>query len=193
LIEPREFGNDIVPAAPIQSGAVVDADFFGGQPFDAAGEAKAAADAGEGAEPVAQQGRIKTTGYAAQSATSQLSPFSFERRTPGPQDIQIDILYCGVCHSDLHTARNEWTNTTYPVVPGHEIIGRVANVGSQVGKFKPGDLAAVGCLVDSDRACPACKAPVVERDERLVCTQCGRRYPIRDGIPVMLVEESIEI
>ncbi|HXW14525.1 MAG TPA: NAD(P)-dependent alcohol dehydrogenase, partial [Terriglobia bacterium] len=109
-------------------------------------------------KPVAQQGRIKTTGYAAQSATSPVSPFSFERRTPGPQDVQIDILFCGVCHSDLHTARNEWTNTTYPVVPGHEIIGRVSNVGNKVTKFKPGDLAAVGCMVDSDRTCPACKA-----------------------------------
>jgi alcohol dehydrogenase (NADP+) len=108
--------------------------------------------------PAKQQGRIKTAGYATHSSTSPLQPFSFERCNPGPTDVQIDVLYCGVCHSDLHTARNEWTNTTYPVVPGHEIIGRVAKVGIQVRKFKEGDLAAVGCMVDSDRTCAACKA-----------------------------------
>jgi uncharacterized zinc-type alcohol dehydrogenase-like protein len=105
-----------------------------------------------------RQGRIKTIGYATHSSTSLLAPFSFERRTPGPHDVQIEILYCGVCHSDLHTARNEWTNTTYPVVPGHEIVGRVTKVGDKVCKFKAGDLAAVGCMVDSDRTCDACKA-----------------------------------
>jgi uncharacterized zinc-type alcohol dehydrogenase-like protein len=108
--------------------------------------------------PVEQPGRIKTIGYAAQSATSPLTPYSFERRTPGPLDVQIDILYCGVCHSDLHTVRNEWANSIYPVVPGHEIIGRVTEVGSKVRKFKEGDLAAVGCMVASDRTCEACKA-----------------------------------
>ena len=109
-------------------------------------------------KPVEKHGRIKTSGYAAQSSTSPLSPFSFERRNPGPQDVQIDILYCGVCHSDLHTVRNEWTNTTYPVVPGHEIVGRVVKVGSQVRRLKEGDLAGVGCMVDSYRTCPSCKA-----------------------------------
>ena len=104
-----------------------------------------------------QQARIKTVGYAAQSATSLLAPFLLERRTPGPKDVQIDILYCGVCHSDLHTVRNEWANSVYPVVPGHEIIGRVAKVGDKVRNFKAGDLAAVGCMVDSDRTCAACK------------------------------------
>ena len=108
--------------------------------------------------PVQRQGRIKTTGYATHSSTSPLQPFSFERREPGPQDVQINILYCGVCHSDLHTARNEWTNTTYPVVPGHEIIGRVVKTGASVRKFKEGDLAAVGCMVDSDRTCTSCQA-----------------------------------
>src|SRR5450759_3071450 len=108
--------------------------------------------------PVQRQGRITTTGYATHSSTSSLQPFSFERREPGPQDVQIDILYCGVCHSDLHTARNEWTNSIYPVVPGHEIIGRVVKTGAHVRKFKEGDLAAVGCMVDSDRTCPSCKA-----------------------------------
>jgi len=99
----------------------------------------------------------KTAAYAAQSATSPMAPFSFQRRDPGPKDVQIDILFCGVCHSDLHTARNEWTNTTYPVVPGHEIVGRVSKVGPQVTKFKEGDLAGVGCLVDSCGHCVSCK------------------------------------
>lgn len=101
---------------------------------------------------------IKTVGFAAQSSTTPLSRFSFERRDPGPTDVQIEILYCGVCHSDLHTARNEWANTIYPCVPGHEIVGRVIAVGNRVTKFKEGDMAAVGCLVDSCRTCPSCKA-----------------------------------
>jgi len=99
--------------------------------------------------------------YSARSATSALAPASIQRRTPRPQDIQIDILYCGVCHSDLHTVRNEWEGvmpTVYPCVPGHEIVGRVVKIGSAVKKFKEGDLAAVGCLVDSDGVCPSCRA-----------------------------------
>jgi len=101
---------------------------------------------------------FKTAGYAAHSATTPLRPFSFARREPGPKDVGIDILYCGVCHSDLHTAKNEWTNTTYPVVPGHEIVGRVSQVGSNVTKFKVGDQVGVGCMVDSCRICESCKA-----------------------------------
>ena len=99
--------------------------------------------------------------YAAQSAGSGLSPAAIKRREPGPTDVQIDILFCGVCHSDLHQVRNEWENmmpTVYPCVPGHEIVGRVAKVGGAVQKFKEGDLAAVGCMVDSDRVCPNCRA-----------------------------------
>jgi uncharacterized zinc-type alcohol dehydrogenase-like protein len=95
--------------------------------------------------------------YAAQSAKSPLAPFKINRRDPGPHDIQIDILFCGVCHSDLHTVRNEWTNSVYPVVPGHEIIGRVTKAGAQVRNFKEGDLAAVGCMVDSCRKCESCR------------------------------------
>ncbi|HWZ44061.1 MAG TPA: NAD(P)-dependent alcohol dehydrogenase [Candidatus Saccharimonadales bacterium] len=98
----------------------------------------------------------KAIGYAAQSAQSLLAPFSFQRREPGPQDVAIEILYCGVCHSDLHTVRNEWQNATYPAVPGHEIVGRVTAVGGQVKRFKKGDLAAIGCLVDSCRTCSSC-------------------------------------
>ena len=95
--------------------------------------------------------------YAAQSATSPLAPWSLDRREPKPHDVQIDILYCGVCHSDLHTVRNEWGGTVYPAVPGHEIVGRVTKVGDHVKRFKVGDLAAVGCLVDSCRECSNCK------------------------------------
>ena len=99
---------------------------------------------------------LPSKGYAAQSATTALSPFAFERRDPGPADVQIDILYCGVCHSDLHTARSEWPGTRYPCVPGHEIVGRIARVGGQVSKFRMGDLVGVGCLVDSCRKCASC-------------------------------------
>ncbi|HRZ04954.1 MAG TPA: NAD(P)-dependent alcohol dehydrogenase [Candidatus Competibacteraceae bacterium] len=98
----------------------------------------------------------KTLGYAAQSATTPLDAFRFERREPGPHDVQIEILYCGVCHSDIHTARNEWKGTTYPVVPGHEIVGRVTKVGNEVTAFNVGDLAGVGCMVDSCGTCPDC-------------------------------------
>jgi uncharacterized zinc-type alcohol dehydrogenase-like protein len=99
--------------------------------------------------------------YAAQSATSGLAQATIQRREPGPTDVEIDILFCGVCHSDLHQVRNEWEQmmpTVYPCVPGHEIVGRVTKVGSAVKKFKEGDLAGVGCLVDSDRTCPNCRA-----------------------------------
>ncbi len=98
--------------------------------------------------------------YSAQSATSALAPGKIQRRTPRPQDIQIEILYCGVCHSDLHQVRNEWEGTmptVYPCVPGHEIVGRVVKAGSAVKKFKEGDIAAVGCMVDSCGVCPSCR------------------------------------
>jgi uncharacterized zinc-type alcohol dehydrogenase-like protein len=97
--------------------------------------------------------------FAAQSATSRLAPHSVQRRDPRPQDVQLEVLHCGVCHSDLHQARNQWQHalpTVYPCVPGHEIVGRVVKVGSAVQKLKEGDIAAVGCLVDSDRKCAAC-------------------------------------
>jgi uncharacterized zinc-type alcohol dehydrogenase-like protein len=96
--------------------------------------------------------------YAAQGAATPLAPWSLERRDPGPKDVAIDILFCGVCHSDLHTARNEWKHTVYPCVPGHEIVGRVTKVGAEVKKFKEGDLAGVGCMVESCRTCPSCQA-----------------------------------
>ena len=95
-------------------------------------------------------------GYAATSPTAALAPFSFERRTPGPLDVALDILHCGVCHSDLHTARGEWGGTVYPSVPGHEIVGRVTAVGGLVRKFKVGDVVGVGCMVDSCQHCAPC-------------------------------------
>jgi len=95
--------------------------------------------------------------YAATSATAPLGPYQFERRAVGPHDVQIEIAYCGICHSDLHQVRNEWGNSTYPMVPGHEIVGRVTAVGAHVKGFKVGDLAGVGCLVDSCRTCPSCQ------------------------------------
>ncbi|HCJ29291.1 MAG TPA: hydroxyacid dehydrogenase [Pseudomonas sp.] len=98
----------------------------------------------------------KAIGYAAFDPSTPLAPYSFSRRDVGPNDVQIDILYCGVCHSDLHTARNEWNNTLYPAVPGHEIVGRVTAVGESVKDFKVGDIAGVGCLVDSCRSCSSC-------------------------------------
>ena len=103
----------------------------------------------------------KAKAYAAPGATSPLASTTIERRDPKETDVQIEILFCGICHSDVHQARNEWGGvmpTVYPCVPGHEIVGRVTKVGSAVKKFKPGDLAAVGCMVDSDRTCPECKA-----------------------------------
>src|SRR5688572_23980651 len=103
----------------------------------------------------------KAKAYSAAGATSALAFATIPRRDPTERDVQIEILFCGICHSDLHQARNEWSGfmpTVYPCVPGHEIVGRVTSVGAAVKKFKPGDLAAVGCMVDSDRTCPECKA-----------------------------------
>jgi uncharacterized zinc-type alcohol dehydrogenase-like protein len=111
--------------------------------------------------------------YAATSATSPLASHTITRRDPTPSDVQIEILFCGVCHSDLHQVRNEWSGTmptVYPCVPGHEIVGRVTSVGSAVTKFKPGDLAAVGCMVDSDRTCPECKAGLEQFCNNFVLT-----------------------
>lgn len=100
---------------------------------------------------------MKVLGFAAQSATEDLAPFRFERRDPRPDDVAIEILYCGVCHSDLHMARNDWNWSFYPLVPGHEIIGRVVGVGAEVTRFKLGDHVGVGCMVDSCQHCAACE------------------------------------
>jgi alcohol dehydrogenase (NADP+) len=100
---------------------------------------------------------MKTNAYAAQNATTPLAPFDIQRRDVGNRDVQIEILYCGVCHSDLHTVRSEWQGTTYPCVPGHEIVGRVVKVGKDVNKFEEGDTVGVGCMVDSCLTCANCK------------------------------------
>ncbi|NQE33509.1 NAD(P)-dependent alcohol dehydrogenase [Microcoleus asticus] len=102
-----------------------------------------------------------TKAYSAASATSPLASDTIARRDPTEHDVQIEILFCGICHSDVHSVRNEWSDfmsTTYPIVPGHEMVGRITQVGSAVTKYKPGDLAGVGCMVDSDGTCPQCKA-----------------------------------
>ena len=95
--------------------------------------------------------------YAAEAAEEDLKPYNIDRREPGPEDVEIEILFCGICHSDIHTARNEWGGTQYPVVPGHEIVGKVTRVGDQVKKYKEGDTVGVGCFVDSCGHCESCK------------------------------------
>lgn len=100
---------------------------------------------------------FKTLGYAALNSTSPLIPFEFDRREPKPHDIVIEIDYCGVCHSDIHQVKNEWGHSIYPMVPGHEIVGHISKVGKSVTKFKTGDFAGVGCLVDSCRTCANCR------------------------------------
>src|SRR5216683_737727 len=111
--------------------------------------------------------------YSAASATSGLASTKINRRDPTDRDVQIEILFCGICHSDLHSVRNEWSEfmaTNYPIVPGHEIVGRVTKVGSAVTKYKPGDLVAVGCMVDSDRSCPNCKAGLEQFCPNMILT-----------------------
>ena len=98
----------------------------------------------------------QTIGIAAYDATGPLAPWTFDRRAPGARDVQIDILFCGICHSDLHTVRGEWGPVTFPQVPGHEIVGRVAAVGAEVSGFTPGQLVGVGCMVDSCQHCSSC-------------------------------------
>ncbi|HEX8431883.1 MAG TPA: alcohol dehydrogenase catalytic domain-containing protein, partial [Longimicrobium sp.] len=100
---------------------------------------------------------IQSIGYGTKRPGGKLRPIHFERDEPGPEDVHIQILYCGVCHSDLHQARNEWDNTVYPCIPGHEIIGRVTRVGERVSRFAVGDLAGVGCLIDSCGDCRGCR------------------------------------
>jgi uncharacterized zinc-type alcohol dehydrogenase-like protein len=120
---------------------------------------------------------MQSFGYAAHDKTSPLAPFSFSRRDPGPKDVAIAIDYCGICHSDLHQARDEWGNAIYPMVPGHEIVGRVTAVGAEVTKFKVGDLAGVGVAVNSCRTCPNCLAneePYCFKG--MVCTYNAKDY-----------------
>ncbi|MDQ3041145.1 MAG: NAD(P)-dependent alcohol dehydrogenase, partial [Acidobacteriota bacterium] len=115
---------------------------------------------------------LKTKGYAVQSAESKLEPFEFERREVNAKDVLIEIMYCGVCHSDIHQAHNDWRNSIYPMVPGHEIVGRVTQIGSDVTKFKEGDYAGVGCFVDSCRNCENCRQGV----EQFCKVHCAQTY-----------------
>jgi len=110
------------------------------------------------ADSIEEQIMIQTQGYAAQTKSAPLTPFNFERRDPVPEDVVVEILYSGICHSDIHQVRDEWGGSMYPMVPGHEIVGRVASVGKEVTRFKQGDLAGVGVMVDSCRVCGNCKA-----------------------------------
>jgi uncharacterized zinc-type alcohol dehydrogenase-like protein len=124
---------------------------------------------------------IPVKSYAAESATSQIAPFSFDRREVGAHDVLIDIHFCGVCHSDIHQARDEWGGSIFPMVPGHEIVGKISKIGSAVTKFKVGDLAGVGCFVDSCRVCNSCKDGLEQYCEKgMVGTYNGRE---KDGTP----------
>lgn len=125
---------------------------------------------------------MNVLGYAAQSAKDDLSPYSFTRRAPRPDDVVIEILYCGVCHSDLHTARNDWGGTMYPSVPGHEIIGSVIEVGSDVSRFQVGDRVGVGCMVDSCQHCAACQQSLEQYCEESA-TFTYNSSDRRDGLP----------
>jgi uncharacterized zinc-type alcohol dehydrogenase-like protein len=127
------------------------------------------------ASPLEETLMINARGYAATEAKALLTPYAFQRRDPGPQDIVLDLAYCGICHSDIHYVNNDWGFTRFPVVPGHEIVGRVAQVGAEVVKFKPGDIAGIGCLVDSCRTC----SPCIEGDEHY-CEQ--RPTPTYSGV-----------
>jgi len=135
---------------------------------------------------------LTTHAFAAPSAGQPLTPFSFEQREPGPHDVLIDILYCGVCHSDIHQARDEWGGSRFPMVPGHEIIGRVKQVGQHVKKLKVGDMAGVGCIVDSCRDCQTCRQDLEQFCEKQAAatyngTQMDRKTPTYGGYATQIV------
>lgn len=134
--------------------------------------------------------------FAAQTASSGMTPYSFQRRSPRPQDVQIEILYCGVCHSDLHTVRNEWKEvmpTVYPCIPGHEIVGRVVKVGSAVKQLKEGDIAAVGCMVDSCRQCANCLAGEEQYCENFMTLTYNGEDKILGGVTYGGYSDSIVV
>lgn len=130
---------------------------------------------------VGGEGGPKILGYAALSAHSKLAPFTFERRQLQPYDVLVDILYCGICHSDIHEARNEWWNTKYPIVPGHEIIGRVAQIGTQVKRFTVGESVAVGCIIGSCGECAPCKKGLEQYCENEYTDTFNAVDPYTDG------------
>lgn len=138
---------------------------------------------------------LPTRGYAAHSPTSALEPFSFERRDIGARDVLIDIQFCGICHSDIHQVRGEWNNSTYPMVPGHEIVGRIARVGAEVTKFKAGDIGGVGCFVDSCRTCDNCTQNEEQYCERHLAltynsTEMDERTPTYGGYSSQIVVDE---
>ncbi len=156
----------------------------------------------EAAQQVAKEGStakaqpLAAKAYAAQSSTSGMAPFTIQRRSPRPQDVQIEILYCGVCHSDLHQVRNEWQSvmpTVYPCVPGHEIVGRVVKAGSAVKKFKEGDIAAVGCMVDSCRVCASCRAGEEQYCENFMTLTYNGEDKILGGVTYGGYSDSIVV
>jgi len=134
----------------------------------------------------------KTSAYAAAAARKPLGPYTIDRRQPGPRDVHIDILFCGVCHSDLHQVRGEWGGEVFPMVPGHEIVGRVGQVGKQVTKFKPGDMVGVGCFVDSCRECEPCRTGLEQFCEKGAAftynsTEMDRKTPTYGGYSRQIV------
>ncbi len=138
---------------------------------------------------------LPTRGYATKGPSSPVEPFNFERREPGPHDLLIEILYCGICHSDIHQARDEWGGSLFPMVPGHEIVGRVTRAGSAVTRFKAGDLAGVGCFVDSCRVCDSCKEGLEQYcEEHLVLTYNGterdKKTPTYGGYSSQIVVDQ---
>ena len=154
----------------------------------------------EAAQQPARDGQKPQTfaakAFAARSASSGMAPHTIQRRSPRPQDVQIEILYCGVCHSDLHQVRNEWKEvmpTVYPCVPGHEIVGRVVKAGSAVAKFKEGDIAAVGCMVDSCRVCESCRAGEEQYCENSLILTYNGEDKILGGVTYGGYSESIVV
>ncbi len=138
---------------------------------------------------------MKTKAYAAPGARSPLAPFEIARREPGDHDVLVDIAYCGVCHSDVHQVRDEWGGSVFPMVPGHEIAGRVARVGRQVKRFREGDLAGVGCMVDSCRTCAACRRDLEQFCEKTAAftyngTEMDRRTPTYGGYSERIVVDE---
>jgi uncharacterized zinc-type alcohol dehydrogenase-like protein len=136
-----------------------------------------------------------TKAYAATSATAELAPFSFERRDVGAHDVRIEIAYCGICHSDIHQVRNEWGGSSYPMVPGHEIVGRIVEVGTHVKGFKVGDLAGVGCMVDSCRTCPSCERHLEQFCQKGAAftyngTEMDRKTPTQGGYSSQIVVDE---
>jgi alcohol dehydrogenase (NADP+) len=138
---------------------------------------------------------LKTPAFAASAAGARLAPFTIERRDPGPRDVVIDILYCGVCHSDIHQARDEWSGAIFPMVPGHEIVGRVSKVGAEVRKVAVGDMAGVGCMVDSCRTCSPCKDDQEQFCEKGAAftyngTEMDRKTPTYGGYSTLVVVDE---